>query len=350
MFAIRIPLKSKTLKKLISPTKLNYNFTHIAMVHNKVTIIGSGPAAHTAAIYLGRAEIPPTMYEGMMANGIAPGGQLTTTTEIENFPGFPDGLMGGELMDRMKEQSVKFGNNIITETVSKVDLSSRPFKLWTEFNEDEEPITTDTLILDCGAADNRLHLPGEETYWQQGISACAVCDGAVPIFRNKPLAVIGGGDSACEEAEFLTKYGSKVFLIVRKDYLRASTIMQRRVEKNPKIEIVFNTSPLEAKGDGKLLNAVTVKNTKEDRQYDLPVNGLFYAIGHTPATAIVKGQVDMNEAGYINTVPGTSLTSVPGVFAAGDVQDFRYRQAITSAGSGCMAGLDAEKFIAEMEE
>ncbi|GMM54177.1 thioredoxin-disulfide reductase [Maudiozyma humilis] len=320
------------------------------MVHNKVTIIGSGPAAHTAAIYLGRAEIPPTMYEGMMANGIAPGGQLTTTTEIENFPGFPDGLMGGELMDRMREQSVKFGNNIITETVAKVDLSSRPFKLWTEFNEDEEPVTTDALIIATGASAKRLHLPGEETYWQQGISACAVCDGAVPIFRNKPLAVVGGGDSACEEAEFLTKYGSKVFLVVRKDHLRASTIMQRRVQKNPKIEILFNTSPLEAKGDGKLLNALAVSDSKEGKQYDLQVNGLFYAIGHTPATAIVKGQVDMNETGYIKTVPGTSLTSVPGVFAAGDVQDFRYRQAITSAGSGCMAGLDAEKYIAEMEE
>ena len=318
------------------------------MVHNKVTIIGSGPAAHTAAIYLGRAEIPPTMYEGMMANGIAPGGQLTTTTEIENFPGFPDGLMGGELMDRMKQQSVKFGNNVITETVSKVDLSSRPFKIWTEFNEDAEPVTTDAIIISTGASAKRLHLPGEETYWQQGISACAVCDGAVPIFRNKPLAVVGGGDSACEEAQFLTKYGSKVYLIVRKDYLRASTIMQRRVEKNEKIEILFNTVPLEAKGDGKFLTDLHVNNVKENREYDLPVNGLFYAIGHKPATEIVQGQVETDEVGYIKTVPGTSLTSVPGVFAAGDVQDSRYRQAITSAGSGCMAGLDAEKYLSEL--
>ncbi|EGA59188.1 Trr1p [Saccharomyces cerevisiae FostersB] len=179
------------------------------MVHNKVTIIGSGPAAHTAAIYLARAEIKPILYEGMMANGIAAGGQLTTTTEIENFPGFPDGLTGSELMDRMREQSTKFGTEIITETVSKVDLSSKPFKLWTEFNEDAEPVTTDAIILATGASAKRMHLPGEETYWQKGISACAVCDGAVPIFRNKPLAVIGGGDSACEEAQFLTKYGSK---------------------------------------------------------------------------------------------------------------------------------------------
>ena len=179
------------------------------MVHNKVTIIGSGPAAHTAAIYLARAEIKPILYEGMMANGIAAGGQLTTTTEIENFPGFPDGLTGSELMDRMREQSTKFGTEIITETVSKVDLSSKPFKLWTEFNEDAEPVTTDAIILATGASAKRMHLPGEETYWQKGISACAVCDGAVPIFRNKPLAVIGGGDSACEEAQFLTKYELK---------------------------------------------------------------------------------------------------------------------------------------------
>lgn len=319
------------------------------MVHNKVTIIGSGPAAHTAAIYLARAEIKPTLYEGMLANGIAAGGQLTTTTEIENFPGFPDGLMGSELMDRMRAQSVKFGTNIITETISKVDLSSKPFKLWTEFNEDEEPITTDAIVLATGASAKRLNLPGEETYWQQGISACAVCDGAVPIFRNKPLAVIGGGDSACEEAQFLTKYGSKVYLVVRKDFLRASTIMQRRVEKNEKIEILYNSVTLEAKGNGKLLDAIRLKNVKTNEERDLPVNGLFYAIGHTPATDIVKGQVDTDESGYIKTVPGTSLTSVPGFFAAGDVQDSKYRQAITSAGTGCMAGLDAERYLSELE-
>lgn len=319
------------------------------MVHHKVTIIGSGPAAHTAAIYLARAEIKPTLYEGMMANGIAAGGQLTTTTEIENFPGFPDGLTGSELMDRMRAQSEKFGTEIITETISKVDLSSRPFKIWTEFNEDEEPITTDAIVLSTGASAKRLHLPGEETYWQKGISACAVCDGAVPIFRNKPLAVIGGGDSACEEAQFLTKYGSKVYLIVRKDHLRASTIMQRRAEKNEKIEIVYNTVTLEAKGNEKLLNGLRVKNVKTNEESDLEVSGLFYAIGHTPATKIVEGQVDLDESGYIKTVPGSSLTSVPGLFAAGDVQDSRYRQAITSAGSGCMAGLDAERYLTELE-
>lgn len=319
------------------------------MAHNKVTIIGSGPAAHTAAIYLARAEIKPVMYEGMLANGIAAGGQLTTTTEIENFPGFPQGLTGSELMDRMREQSVKFGTEIITETISKVDLSSRPFKLWTEFNEDQEPITTDSIILATGASAKRLHLPGEETYWQQGISACAVCDGAVPIFRNRPLAVVGGGDSACEEAQFLTKYGSKVYMIVRKDYLRASTIMQRRVEQNEKIEILYNTITLEAKGDGKLLNELILKDVKTNQERSLQVNGLFYAIGHTPATKIVQGQVDTDGVGYIKTVPGSSLTSVPGVFAAGDVQDSRYRQAITSAGSGCVAALDCEKYLTELE-
>ena len=319
------------------------------MPHNRVTIIGSGPAAHTAAIYLARAEMKPTLYEGMLANGIAAGGQLTTTTEIENFPGFPEGLTGTELMDRMRAQSAKFGTNIITETISKVDLSAKPFKLWTEFNEDGEPITTDAIVMATGASAKRLDLPGEDKYWQQGISACAVCDGAVPIFRNKPLAVVGGGDSACEEAEFLTKYGSKVFMIVRKDHLRASTIMQRRVEKNEKIEVLFNSVSLEAKGDGKFLNALRIKNVKTNEESDLPVNGLFYAIGHNPATDIVKGQVETDESGYIKTVPGSSLTSIPGFFAAGDVQDSRYRQAITSAGSGCMAALDAERYLTELE-
>ncbi|KAL3235095.1 Thioredoxin reductase 1 [Nakaseomyces bracarensis] len=319
------------------------------MPHNRVTIIGSGPAAHTAAIYLARAEMKPTMYEGMLANGIAAGGQLTTTTEIENFPGFPEGLTGTELMDRMRAQSAKFGTEIITETISKVDLSAKPFKLWTEFNEDGEPITTDAIVMATGASAKRLSLPGEDKYWQQGISACAVCDGAVPIFRNKPLAVVGGGDSACEEAEFLTKYGSKVYMIVRKDHLRASTIMQRRVERNEKIEVLFNSVSLEAKGDGKFLTALRIKNVNTNEESDLPVNGLFYAIGHNPATDIVKGQVDTDESGYIKTVPGTTFTSVPGFFAAGDVQDSKYRQAITSAGSGCMAGLDAERYLTELE-
>ena len=319
------------------------------MVHHRVTIIGSGPAAHTAAIYLARAEIKPTLYEGMLANGIAAGGQLTTTTDSENFPGFPDGIGGTELMEQMKKQSQRFGTEIITETISKVDLSKRPFKFWTEWNEDSEPNTTDAIIIATGASAKRMHLPGEDTYWQQGISACAVCDGAVPIFRNKPLAVIGGGDSACEEALFLTKYGSKVYMLVRRDELRASTIMQKRVKANEKLEILWNTEGVSAKGDGKLLNALEIINNKTKEKSDLAVNGLFYAIGHTPATKIVQEQVKTDENGYILTNPGTAETSVPGVFAAGDVQDHRYRQAITSAGTGCMAALDCEKFLAELE-
>ncbi|KAG7890011.1 hypothetical protein KL925_002990 [Ogataea polymorpha] len=319
------------------------------MVHNKVTIIGSGPAAHTAAIYLARAEMKPVLYEGMMANGIAAGGQLTTTTDIENFPGFPEGINGSKLMEQMRAQSERFGTEIITETISKVDFSSRPFKLWTEFNEDADPITTDAVVIATGASAKRLHLPGEETYWQQGISACAVCDGAVPIFRNKPLAVVGGGDSACEEALFLTKYGSKVYLLVRKDHLRASTIMQKRVKDNEKLEILFNTVSLEALGDGKLLNGLKIKNVKTNEESTLAVNGLFYAIGHTPATKIFENQIETDETGYIKTKPGTAQTSIPGVFAAGDVQDKVYRQAITSAGTGCMAALEAEHFLSALE-
>ncbi|CAK9441684.1 uncharacterized protein LODBEIA_P55520 [Lodderomyces beijingensis] len=320
------------------------------MVHHKVTIIGSGPAAHTAAIYLARAEVKPTLYEGMLANGVAAGGQLTTTTDIENFPGFPEGISGSGLMERMREQSERFGTEIITETIAKCDLSQRPFKLWTEFNEEEAPITTDAVIIATGASAKRMHLPGEDTYWQQGISACAVCDGAVPIFRNKPLAVVGGGDSACEEALFLTKYASKVYLLVRRDVLRASTIMQKRAKNNDKLEILWNTEAKEAKGDGKFLQSLKIFNNKTKEDSDLQVNGLFYAIGHIPATKIFEGQVEMDDTGYIQTKPGTAETSVAGVFAAGDVQDKIYRQAITSAGTGCMAALECEKFIAEQED
>ncbi|KAK9329732.1 hypothetical protein V1520DRAFT_355722 [Lipomyces starkeyi] len=320
------------------------------MVHSKVVIIGSGPAAHTAAIYLARAEIKPILYEGMLANGIAAGGQLTTTTEIENFPGFPNGILGAELMDNMRAQSEKFGTEIVTETISRIDLSSRPFKYWTEDNEDEEPNTADTVIMATGASAKRLHIPGEETYWQSGISACAVCDGAVPIFRNKPLVVVGGGDSAAEEALFLTKYGSKVYVLVRRDKLRASNIMAKRLQSHPKVEILWNTVPVEAKGENGLLSKLAIKSTKDGSLSDLVANGLFYAIGHVPATSIVKGQIETDEDGYIITVPGTAQTSVHGVFAAGDVQDKRYRQAITSAGTGCMAALECEKLLAEEED
>ncbi|POW10920.1 hypothetical protein PSTT_05705 [Puccinia striiformis] len=307
--------------------------------HNKVVIIGSGPAGHTAAIYLARANLEPVMFEGMLANGFAPGGQLTTTTEVENLsdfsspsdfhlsinhilglslaPGFPEGIRGPEMMDLFRAQSIRFGTKILTETVSKIDLSNRPFKYWREEHEAEEPETADSIIIATGASARRLNLPGEDTYWQSGISACAVCDGAVPIFRDKPLAVVGGGDSACEEATYLTKYASKVFVLVRRDQLRAS-----------KVTVLWNTVPVEAKGDGNLLNSLLVKDTKTGEERTIDIN---------------------DEDGYICHQTCTSETSIPGVFAAGDVQDKKYRQAITSAGTGCIAALECERFLAEEE-
>ncbi|KAJ6584425.1 thioredoxin reductase [Mycena capillaripes] len=319
-------------------------------MHSRVVIIGSGPAGHTAAIYLARANLNPVLFEGFLANGFAAGGQLTTTTEVENFPGFPSGIMGPELMDRLRKQSARYGTQIITETVSKIDLSARPFRYWREMQEDDEPETTDAMIIATGASAKRLGLPGENTYWQSGISACAVCDGAVPIFRNKPLAVIGGGDSAAEEATYLTKYGSHVYVLVRKGELRASKIMAKRLLNNPKITVLWNTVATECVGDGDLLNSLKIKNLITGEETKLPVNGLFYAIGHEPATALVHGQLQTDPDGYIITVPGTTQTSVKGVFAAGDVQDKIYRQGITSAGTGCMAALEAERLIAEEDE
>ncbi|OLL23558.1 Thioredoxin reductase [Neolecta irregularis DAH-3] len=328
----------------------NFTFDTISISrHTNAAIIGSGPAGHTAAIYLARAELKPIMFEGFMANGFAAGGQLTTTTDVENFPGFPNGIMGADFMDACREQSIRCGTEIVTETISKVDLSSRPFKLWTEGNEDGEPCTADTLIIATGASARRLNLPGEEQYWQAGISACAVCDGAVPIFRNKPLAVIGGGDSAAEEALFLTKYGSKVYVLVRRDKLRASKVMATRLQKHPKVEMLWNTVATEATGDGSLLNALSIKNIVSGESASLRVNGLFYAIGHDPATQLFQNQIKVDNEGYIVTAPGTVETSVPGVFAAGDVQDKKWRQAITSAGTGCMAALSASNFLAEEE-
>jgi thioredoxin reductase (NADPH) len=292
----------------------------------------------------------------MLANGTAAGGQLTTTTDVENYPGFPKGISGPQLMDEMRAQSERFGTEIITETVSKLDLRQKPFRIWREDEdgeEDQPAHTADAVIVATGANARRLGLPGEDTYWQNGISACAVCDGAVPIFRNRPLVVIGGGDSAAEEAMFLTKYGSKVVVLVRRDVLRASKTMAKRLLSNPKVEVRFNTVAVEVQGEQKprgLMTHLRIKDTRSGAEETLDANGLFYAVGHDPATQLVKDQLDIDAEGYVVTKPGTSYTSIPGVFAAGDVQDKRYRQAITSAGSGCIAALEAEKHLAELED
>lgn len=307
----------------------------------KVVIIGSGPAGHTAAIYAARAELQPLMYEGFMAGGVAAGGQLTTTTEVENFPGFPQGISGPELMNKMREQSIHHGTEIKTETIESVDLSKRPFVLTVEYGETLE---AETIIIATGATAKRLNIEGESEYWQKGMSACAVCDGALPLFRDKPLIVIGGGDSAMEEAMFLTKFGSKVYLVHRRDSFRASKAMQQRVFDNPKIEILWDSSVIKAEGGDFLENAI-VENLKTGEKQNIECSGLFYAIGHTPNTAFLGGQIETDETGYLITKPGTTETNVPGVFAAGDVQDKKYRQAITSAGSGCAAALEAEAFI-----
>ncbi|HSA31232.1 MAG TPA: thioredoxin-disulfide reductase, partial [Candidatus Omnitrophota bacterium] len=280
------------------------------------------------------------MFEGFMAAGIAAGGQLTTTTEIENFPGFPQAVSGPELMMRMREQSLRYGTRIETKTVDAVDVSSRPFKIKTG----KEIFECEALIIATGATARRMSLKGESEYWQKGISACAVCDGALPMFRNQALAVIGGGDSAVEEATFLTKFASRVYLVHRRDQLRASKSMQKRAFSNPKIEIIWDHVPVEAIGE-KFLTGVRVQHVKTNELRTLEVKGLFYAVGHLPNTSFLNGQLLCDETGYIKTIPGTTQTNIKGVFACGDVQDKVYRQAITAAGSGCMAALEAERFL-----
>ncbi|KAK3060811.1 Thioredoxin reductase [Coniosporium uncinatum] len=327
-------------------------------MHSKLVIIGSGPAGHTAAIYAARADLKPVMYEGFLALGIAAGGQLTTTDEVENFPGF-EKIGGSQLMDNMRTQSEACGTEIISQTVAKVDLSSRPFKYWIhpmgddEAIEDEDsPHTADSIIVATGAKARRLDLPGEDKYWGNGVSACAVCDGSLPMFRNQPLVVIGGGDSAVEEAIYLTKKASKVYVLVRKDRLRASRANARRLTTNEKVEIRYNTVVKKIVGEEKakgLMTGLKVKNVENGEENELSARGLFYAVGHEPATMLFKDQLKMDEDGYIITEPGRCVTSVEGVFAAGDVQDKRYRQAITSAGSGCIAALEAEKWLAEQD-
>ena len=310
------------------------------MQTENVIIIGSGPAGHTAAIYAGRANLSPLMFEGEFAAGFAAGGQLTTTTEVENFPGFPKGIQGPELMMAMRKQSLHSGARIETKTVDRVILSKHPF----EVIVGQDTYLAKSLIIATGATAKRMHVPGEEKLWQKGISACAVCDGGLPIFRNKPVVVVGGGDSACEEASYLTKFASEVILLVRRNELRASKAMQDRVFANPKIKILWETELVEAVGEG-VLSHVKIKKTQTEETQEILASGLFYAIGHTPNTSFLEGQVELDATGYIITSPGTTKTSILGVFAAGDVQDKVYRQAITSAGTGCMAALEAEHFL-----
>ena len=311
----------------------------------KVIVIGSGPAGHTAAIYAARANLRPLMFEGFMAGGVAAGGALTQTTEVENFPGFPNGITGIEFTDNLRQQSARFGTEIITETIAKVDLTKRPFRVWTESDQDskEPSAMSESIIIATGASANRLNIPGGEEYWQRGVSACAVCDGALPMFRRAPLVVVGGGDSAAEEALFLTKYASKVYVVHRRDALRASSIMVQRLKENPKVEIVWDSVVKEALGDEKRLRSVVIENLKSGQVTTVDANGLFFAIGHTPQTGIFAGQLDRDAEGYLIT--NNTKTNIAGVFAAGDCQDKVYRQAITAAGTGCMAALEVEKFL-----
>ena len=306
-----------------------------------VVIVGSGPAGHTAAIYAARANLNPYMFEGYMLGGSA-GGQLTTTTDVENYPGFPDGVEGPELMQLFRKQSERFGTEMVQEDVIEADLSKSPFALKTENRE----VKAHSVIISTGATAKRMGIPNEEKMWNNGMSACAVCDGALPMFRNQPLMVIGGGDTAVEEASYLTKFGSVVYMVHRRDTLRASKIMQERALKNPKLEILWDSVIDDAIGEDYVTGA-KITNLKTKENSDIEVAGIFYAIGHTPNTSIFNGQLDLDESGYIKIKLGTQETSVEGVFAAGDVHDHKYRQAVTAAGTGCAAALEAERWLAE---
>jgi thioredoxin reductase (NADPH) len=307
--------------------------------HHHVIIIGSGPAGLTAAIYAARANLHPLVIEGEPSStSDQPGGQLMLTTDVENFPGFPDGIMGPELMQKFREQSIRFGAEFLTEKVTSVDFSERPFKV----NVRNTVYTADAVIVSTGAQSLMLGLEAESRLLGYGLSTCATCDGF--FFRGHEIAVVGGGDSAVEEATFLTKFADKVILIHRRDSLRASKIMQDRALNNPKIEFMWNTVVEDLVGETKLEGAV-VRNVLTGEVTTLPVTGLFVAIGHRPNTDLFKGLLDMEDNGYLVTQPGSSYTNVPGVFACGDVQDHTYRQAITAAGSGCMAAIDCERWL-----
>ncbi len=307
----------------------------------KVLIIGSGPAGYTAAIYTGRANLSPIVYEG-----IQPGGQLMITTEIENFPGYPEGTTPHQMMGDLKQQAARFGADIRNGVVTSCDLSARPFKITVD---ESKVIEAETVIIATGAIAKYLGLPDEAKYMGMGVSACATCDGF--FYRKKKTAIVGGGDSACEEALYLAGLAEKVYMIVRKDHLRASQIMQDRVMNHPKIEILFNTNTLGLFGDEVVEGVHLVRNLSEpnEERFDLAVDGFFLAIGHTPNTKLFKHYLHLDEEGYIKTLWGTTRTNVPGVFAAGDVADSNYRQAIVAAGTGCIAAIETERFLNSIE-
>lgn len=302
--------------------------------HVHCLIIGSGPAGYTAAIYASRANVKPVLYQG-----IQPGGQLTITTEVENYPGYPDGIQGPEMMIDFEKQAKRMGTDIRFGLATKVDFSGRPFKVWID---EEKEIHADAVIIATGASAKWLGLESEQRLNGYGVSACAVCDGF--FFRGKEVAIVGAGDTAAEEALYLSKLCTTVHMIVRRDEMRASKVMQDRVKNTPNIKIYWNSETDEILGE-KSVEAVRIKNTKTGEKTEVPVRGFFVAIGHQPNSDIFKGFLEMDEAGYIKTIPGTSKTNIEGVFAAGDVQDKIYRQAVTAAGSGCMAALDAERYL-----
>ena len=310
-------------------------------MHSQVLMIGSGPAGYTAAIYAARAMLQPTIVQGLQ-----PGGQLTITTDVENFPGFGDVIQGPWLMEQMEQQAKSVGTNIVNDMITKVDFSKKPFSAESESGT---KYTADAVIISTGAQARWLGLPSEQKFQGYGVSACATCDGF--FFKEKEVAVIGGGNSAVEEALFLTSFASKVHLVHRRDSLRSEKILQERLFKNEKINVIWNSELNEIVGEENPLNVtgIKLKSTVDDKISDLEVDGVFIAIGHDPATQIFKGQVDMDDSGYIITQPDSTLTNIEGVYAAGDVKDKIYRQAVTAAGMGCMAALEAEKYISSLE-